>query len=64
MKRILIIIFALSVYEVDAQEFDLGIKGGVNYADAVILDVVSADGITLDELQTERGKSIVFGDSI
>lgn len=61
MKRILIIIFALSVYEVHAQEFDLGIKGGVNYADAVILDVVSADGITLDELQTERGKSIVFG---
>ena len=54
-------ILALSVYQVHAQEFDLGIKGGVNYANAVILDVVSADGIALDELKTERGKSIVFG---
>ena len=61
MKRILVIILALSVYQVNAQEFDLGIKGGVNYVDAVILDVVNADGISLDELNTERGKSIVFG---
>lgn len=44
-----------------AQDFDMGVKGGVNYAQSVILDVVGTSGVDVDDLESERGSALVFG---
>ncbi len=61
MKRILVVICFLFAYKAYAQDFDLGVKGGVNYAQSVILNVVGADGVDMGDLENERGMSVVLG---
>lgn len=39
----------------------MGVKGGVNYAQSVILDVVSTSGVDVDDLESERGSALVYG---
>lgn len=51
----------LIAYKVYAQDYDLGVKGGINYAQSVILDVVGSDGVDMEDLENERGMAIVFG---
>ena len=51
----------LAAYKIYAQDFDLGVKGGVNYAQSVILDVVGSEGVDMGDLEEERGMAIVFG---
>lgn len=51
----------LSATSVFAQDFDMGVKGGVNYAQSVILDVVSTSGVDVDDLESERGSALVYG---
>ncbi len=61
MKRIVLLLFVLSAYKMYAQNFELGVKGGVNYAQSVILQVVSTNGINVNEVQNEKGMGLVFG---
>lgn len=61
MKRIIIILICSFAIHAKAQDFDLGVKGGVNYAQSVILDVVGTSGIDVDDLESERGSALVFG---
>lgn len=61
MKRLWIMTACFSATTVFAQDFDMGIKGGVNYAQSVILDVVGTSGIDVDDLESERGSALVYG---
>jgi len=61
MKKMMLLTVALSAYQVYAQEFDLGVKAGVNYAQTVILDVVNTSGIDMNDLEAEKGSALVFG---
>ena len=61
MKRLMVLIICLYTFKVYAQDFDLGVKGGVNYAQSVILDVVGSDGVDMGDLEDERGMAVVFG---
>ncbi len=62
MKRItLFSLIVLSAIYIHAQSFDLGIKGGVNYSQATILNVVGFDGVSMDDVENQAGMGIVFG---
>ena len=61
MKRFMVLIICLYTFKVYAQDFDLVVKGGVNYAQSVILDVVGSDGVDMGDLEDERGMAVVFG---
>lgn len=61
MKRILLALLSLTAMELQAQEFKLGVKGGVNYAQSVILDVVSLDGVDVADVESQKGSALVFG---
>lgn len=61
MKRNLLIMLCLIATNVFAQDFDMGVKGGVNFARSVILDVAGPDGIDMDALETHKGSALVLG---
>lgn len=61
MKKLMMLAVVFSACRVYAQEFDLGVKAGVNYSQSVILDVVNNTGIDMDDLEAEKGSALVFG---
>ena len=61
MRKILMLLIVFGAGKVFAQDYALGIKAGVNYSQSVILDVVSTDGVDMDDLETQKGSALVFG---
>ncbi|HMU69245.1 MAG TPA: outer membrane beta-barrel protein [Chitinophagales bacterium] len=61
MKRIMLILFCVAAVDLQAQEYELGVKGGVNYAQSVILNVVSLDGVDVADVESQKGSALVFG---
>lgn len=61
MKKLFAIILFSGSIAVFAQSFEVGVKGGVNYSQSVILDVVGTDGVDMDDIENERGVGLVFG---
>ncbi|MEZ5013534.1 MAG: porin family protein [Chitinophagales bacterium] len=61
MKRIWICVLMLTASSIFAQDFDLGVKGGVNYAESVILHTVGLSGVDMQDLQQQQGFGLVFG---
>ena len=61
MKRILLLLGCCAATQLWAQSVDFGVKGGVNYNQAVILDVVGTSGVDMQDLEMQNGSSLVFG---
>ena len=62
MKRnAIIFFFSLIPIIGSAQSFDLGIKGGVNYSQATILNVIGMDGVDMNDVESQSGVGLVFG---
>jgi len=61
MKNYIVIILALAAFNVNAQSYALGVKGGVNYSESVLLNVVSGDGVDMGDLEAQKGTALVFG---
>lgn len=61
MRRVLFIVLLLSAGKIYAQQFEIGLKGGVNYAQSVIVNVVGTGGIDMQDVNSEKGMGLVFG---
>lgn len=62
MKRSAFIFFlSLIPFIGSAQSFDLGVKGGVNYSQATILNVISIDGVDMNDVESQPGMALVLG---
>jgi len=62
MKRIAIVGIAFfAAVQLNAQDYDLGVKGGVNYTQATILNVIGMDGVDMDDVESETGMGLVLG---
>lgn len=62
MKKITVVALLLFILQtIHAQDFDIGGKFGVNYAQSIISDVISSGDVSEDDIENEAGIGIVFG---
>ncbi|MFI5172300.1 MAG: outer membrane beta-barrel protein [Chitinophagales bacterium] len=61
MKKLMLVLALCIGLKSYAQSFEVGVKGGVNYSQSVVLDVVGADGVDMDDIENEKGMGLVFG---
>ncbi len=60
-RKAVIILFSIIPLIGSAQSFDLGVKGGVNYSQATILNVIGIDGVDMNDVESQPGVGLVLG---